>query len=69
MVMVRVDFKLLRSLKHLKTRVMGYQFTAVWVKGKENRVPDALPHHPVVDPNHMNILQNKTRMVSVQCPL
>ena len=29
---------------------MGYHFTAVWVKGKENYAPDALSRHLVLDP-------------------
>ena len=37
-------------LQRLKTRVMGYNFTAQWIKGALNCAPDALSRHPVSDP-------------------
>ena len=37
-------------LQRLKTRVMGYNFTAQWIKGALNSTPDALSRHPVSDP-------------------
>ena len=37
-------------LQRLKTRVMGYNFTAKWIKGVLNNAPDALSRHPVSDP-------------------
>lgn len=37
-------------LQRLKTRIMAYNFTAEWRKGKENDAPDALSRNPVFDP-------------------
>ena len=37
-------------LQRLKSRLMGYNFTAHWIKGKGNSAPDALSRSPVSDP-------------------
>ena len=38
------------QLQCLKTKIMGYTFTAEWVKGALNNAPDALSRSPVSDP-------------------
>ena len=38
------------QLQRLKTRIMAYNFTAEWRKGKENNAPDALSSNPILDP-------------------
>ena len=38
------------QLQRLKTRLMGYNFTAEWRKGSQNDAPDALSRNPVSDP-------------------
>ena len=35
---------------------MGYNFTAEWLKGSNNRAPDALLGNLVSDPSHKDIL-------------
>ena len=37
-------------LQRLKTKIMGYTFTAVWLKGALNYAPDAFSHNPTADP-------------------
>ena len=37
-------------LQRLKTKIMGYTFTATWLKGTLNNTPDALSHNPTADP-------------------
>ena len=37
-------------LQRLKTKIMGYTFTAVWLKGALNYAPDALSRNPTADP-------------------
>jgi len=37
-------------LQHLRTRLMGYNFTAVWCKGSAHAAPDALSRHPILKP-------------------
>lgn len=37
-------------LQRLKTKIMGYTFTATWMKGTLNNAPDALSHNPTADP-------------------
>ena len=37
-------------LQRLKTRLMGYNFTAKWIKGALSSAPDALSRNPVSDP-------------------
>ena len=37
-------------LQRLKTRIMGYNFTAEWTKGSGHHAPDALSRHPTMDP-------------------
>lgn len=34
----------------MKTRIMGYTFTATWLKGDLNSAPDALSRNPTADP-------------------
>ena len=41
-------------LQKLKTKLMAYNFTAEWIKGKKNDAPDALSHNPVTDPENTN---------------
>ena len=43
-------------LQRLQTRLMGYNFTAEWLKGSNNNAPDALSRNPVSDPSHKDIL-------------
>ena len=43
-------------LQRLKTRIMGYNFTAEWIKGSLNNAPDALSRNPVSDPQPPEIL-------------
>ena len=38
-------------LQRLRTKLMAYNFTAVWCKGKTNTAPDALSRHPVLEPS------------------
>jgi len=42
--------QLIPRLQKLKSHLMGYSFTAKWIKGKGNNVPDALSHNTVSDP-------------------
>ena len=37
-------------LQRLRTRLMTYNFTAVWCKGATNKAPDALSRYPVWEP-------------------
>ena len=37
-------------LQRLKTRIMGYNFTAQWKRGSDHHAPDALSRHPTRDP-------------------
>ena len=43
-------------LQRLRTRIMGYNFTAEWLKGSNNSAPDALSRNPVSDPSPHDIL-------------
>ena len=43
-------------LQRLRTRVMGYNFTAIWLKGSNNNVPDASSRHPVSEPSPCDML-------------
>ncbi len=43
-------------LQRLKTRIMAYNFTAEWRKGKQNDAPDALSRNPVSDPKPHEML-------------
>ena len=43
-------------LQRLKMKVMGYAFTAEWVKGAQNNAPDALSRNPVSDPKPEELL-------------
>ena len=43
-------------LQRLWTRIMGYNFTAQWLKGSNNHAPDALSRNPVSDPSHHDML-------------
>jgi len=38
-------------LQRLRTRLMAYNFTALWVKGAKNHAADALSRHPCYQPN------------------
>ena len=38
-------------LQRLRTRIMGYNFTAQHIKGKENDAPDALSRYPTDEPS------------------
>ena len=44
------------QLQRLRTRIMGYNFTAQWLKGSNNHAPDALFKNPVSDPSHHDVL-------------
>ena len=37
-------------LQCLKTKIMGYAFTASWLRGILNNTPDALSRNPMADP-------------------
>ena len=37
-------------LQWLRTSIIGYNFTAQWLKGSYNNAPDALSRNPVSDP-------------------
>ena len=43
-------------LQRLKTKVMGYNFTAEWMKGALNCAPDALSRNPTTDPLPQDML-------------
>ena len=43
-------------LQRLRTRFMGYNFTAEWLKGSNNHALDALSRNPVSDPSHHDML-------------
>ena len=43
-------------LQRLKTKLMGYNFTAQWLKGALNNAPDALSRNPVTDPSPQDLL-------------
>ena len=43
-------------LQRLQTRIMGYNFTAEWLKGCNNSAPDALSRNPISDPSPHDIL-------------
>ena len=43
-------------LQRLCTKLMAYNFTAVWCKGKTNTAPDALSRHPVLEPSRGDAL-------------
>jgi len=43
-------------LQRLKSRLMGYSFTAKWIKGKGNNAQDALLCNPVSDPQWSDTL-------------
>ena len=38
-------------LQRLKSRIMGYNLTAQWIKGSNHHAPDALSWHPTKDPH------------------
>ena len=46
-------------LQRLKTRIIGYNFTAEWVKGILNHAPDALSRNPVSDPQPPEMLAER----------
>ena len=46
-------------LQRLKTRIMGYNFTAEWVKGTLNNAPDALSRNPVSDPQQSEMIAER----------
>ena len=43
-------------LQRLRIRIMGYNFTAEWLKGSNNSAPDALSRNPTSDPSPHDIL-------------
>ena len=43
-------------LQRLRTRIMGYNFTAEWLKDSNNSAPDALSRNPTSDPSPRDIL-------------
>ena len=43
-------------LERLRTKLMGYNFRAVWCKGKSNAAPDALSGHPVLEFSQVDVL-------------
>ena len=58
-------------LQRLKMKIMGYTFTATWVKGALNNAPDALLRNPASDPQPDEMLaeskiNNTTAVSSVE---
>ena len=47
------------QLHRLKTRIIGYNFTAEWIKGILNHAPDALSRNPVSDPQPPEMLAKR----------
>ena len=43
-------------LQRLKTKLMAYNFTAEWIKGKKNDAPDVLSLNPLLDPEKADTL-------------
>ena len=43
-------------LQHLRTKLMAYNFTAVWCKGSTNTAPDVLSRYPVLEPSPRDAL-------------
>ena len=43
-------------LQRLRTKLMAYNFTAVWCKGATNCAPDALSRHPTGNPDQADLL-------------
>ena len=43
-------------LQRLRTRIMGYNFTAEWIKGSVNSMSDALSRHPITNPTSQEML-------------
>ena len=37
-------------LQHLRAKLMAFNFTAVWCKGRTNKAPDVLSRSPVLEP-------------------
>ena len=55
----RVDEIKNSRLQCLKTRIIGYNFTAEWVKGILNHAPDTLSRNPVSDPQLPEMLAER----------
>jgi len=43
-------------LQRLRTRLMAYNFTAIWCKGSTHMAPDALSRHPIQEPRQEDSL-------------
>ena len=43
-------------LQCLRTRIMGYNLTAIWLKRSHSNTPDALSRHPVSEPSPQDML-------------
>jgi len=46
-------------IQRLKARLTPYNFTTVWKKGKEHRIPDALSRAPVNEPTAEALLEEQ----------
>ena len=46
-------------LQRFKTKIMGYNFTATWLKGTLNYAPDALSRNPTSDPQPNELLAER----------
>ena len=55
----RLDEIVNPRLQRLKTRVLAYNFTAEWIKGALNNVPDALSRHPVSPPSSLEMFAER----------
>ena len=55
-------------LQQLRTRVMGYNFTAQWLKGSNNNPPDALSRNSVSDPTPQMHLLNWIHLINQTYP-
>ena len=54
-------------IRRLKEKLSGYVFTAHWVKGKNNIIPDALSRAPTVQPSEDDLeFEKKIRSIAVQ---
>ena len=48
-------------LQRMGTKLMGYNFTGMWCKGKSNAAPDALSRHLVLEPSWADILAEQDK--------
>ena len=56
-------------LQCLRTRIMGYNLTAIWLKGSHNNAPDALSRHPVSKPSPQDMLAEVDILYQPESPI